>query len=185
MNCCLVIVLGSEFKLFYSKERREKGGKGKSLTSYLNYVTSCYQRQNMCGIFNDTGYNHEVLLTSTMVNDYSTFGVGVCVLTAKKRKYVNTCLRTPFFSHCLLPLSFIVHSLRFFLKHKQDFVLEFQSLLFRRWELRDFQLFYYIENIICHLRLEMQHIWGEILKEDGCTFSGLSVHVTFLQLIDL
>lgn len=139
MNCCLVSVLGSEFKLFYSKERREKGGKGKSLTSCLNYVTSWYQRK-ICGIFNDTDYNHDVLLTNTMVNNYSTFDVSVCVLTAKKkRKHVNSCLRTPFFSHYLLPLFFIVYSLRFSLKHKQDFVLEFKNLFFRRWELRNFQ----------------------------------------------
>lgn len=31
----------------------------------------------------------------------------------------------------------------------------------------------------------MQHIWEEILKEDGCIFNGLSFHVVFLQLIDL
>ena len=86
MNCCLVSVLGSESKLFYSKERREKGGKGKSLTSYLNYVTSWYQRKNMCGIFNDTGYNHDVLLTSTMVKNFSTFDVSVVFSQQKKKK---------------------------------------------------------------------------------------------------
>lgn len=40
----------------------------------------------MCGVFNDTGYNHDVLLTNTMVNNYSTFDVSVCVLTAKKEE---------------------------------------------------------------------------------------------------
>lgn len=74
----------------------------------------------MGGIFNDTGYNNDVLLTSTMVNNYSTFGVSVC-FHSKKRKNVNTSLRRPFFSHYSLPLSFIVHSLGFSHKHKQDF----------------------------------------------------------------
>ena len=72
----------------------------------------------MCGIFNDTGSNHDVLLTSTMVNNYPTFGV--CVCSQEKEEVCK-----PFFSHYPLPLSFTVHSLGFSHKHKQDFVLEF------------------------------------------------------------
>ena len=85
----MVNVLGSEFKLFYSEERGERGGKEKSLTSYLNYVASWYQRKKMCGIFNDTGSNHDVLLTSTMVNNYPTFGV--CVYVCFHRIKVVVC----------------------------------------------------------------------------------------------